>query len=193
MNLAKFIATFNLYHRITAEKTGIYIFSMNDNKNSLSINQGFTLMELMVTVTIIAILATITMPSFLVQRQRGEVAEAMRLADSIRASVTDYYSINLSFPADNSAAGLPEPDLLIGNKVTRIEVKNGAIHITLGNKASKPLHDKILSLRPAVVTGSPASPISWLCGADYPVTGMEEAGENRTDLADAVLPASCGN
>ena len=193
MNLPKFIPTINLYNRIWPEKTGAHISPMTDNKNAITKITGFTLMELMVTLAIIAILASITMPSFLVQRQRGEVAEALRLADSIRASVTDYYTINLSFPADNSAAGLPEPDLLIGNKVTRIEVEDGAIHITLGNKVSKPLQAKTLSLRPAVVTGSPTSPISWLCGADYPVEGMEEAGENKTDLDDAVLPASCGN
>ena len=191
MNPPKYIFIFNLLHRPGAKKTSTNISPVTDNNSSIMVNRGFTLMELMVAVTIIGILATISMPSFLAQRQRSEVAEALRMADTIRASVTDYYIKNLSFPADNSVAGLPEPGLLIGNKVTGIEVEDGAIHITLGNKVSKPLQAKVLSLRPAVVIGSPTSPISWLCGADVPVKGMKEVGANKTDLTDAVVPASC--
>ena len=158
-----------------------------------AINRGFTLVELMITVAIVAILATITMPSYLAQRQRNDVAEALRMAKSIRDDVTDYYEKNLSFPRNNKKAGVPEPDLLIGNKVTRMEIEDGVIHITLGNKVSKPLQDKTISLRPAIVTGSPASPISWLCGFDEPVPGMEAAGKNKTDINIGLMPASCGN
>ena len=161
------------------------------NYRSLTVLRGFTLIELMVTIVIIGILATITIPSYLISRQRSDVAEALRMADTIREDVTAYYDINLSFPADNNEAGVPEPDLLIGNNVTRIEIEDGVIHITLGNKVSKPLQGKILSLRPAIVTGSPKSPISWLCGSDNAVTGMEAVGENKTDLDNAIVPASC--
>ena len=161
------------------------------NYRSLTLNRGFTLIELMVTIVIISILATITIPSFLISRQRSDVAEALRMADTIREDVTAYYYYNLSFPANNNKAGVPEPDLLIGNNVTRIEIEDGAIHITLGNKVSKLLQGKILSLRPAIVTGSPKSPISWLCGSDSAVTGMEAVGENKTDLDNAIVPASC--
>lgn len=150
-------------------------------------------MELMIAIAIIGILATIAMPSMLVSRQRSEVAEVLRKADTIREDVTTYYNYHLSFPSDNSEAGVPEPELLIGNKITSMEIEDGAIHITLGNKASKPLHGKILSLRPAIVTGSPNSPISWLCGAEEPVAGMEAAGENKTDLDDSIVPRSCDN
>lgn len=156
-------------------------------------NRGFTLIELMVTVAIVAILATITMPSYLAQRQRNDVAEAIRMAKNIRDDVTSYYNTNLSFPSSNNEAGIPEPELLIGNKITRMEVEDGAIHITLGNKVSKPLQDKIVSLRPAIVTGSPASPISWLCGFDEPVPGMEAIGTNKTDVNNGLVPASCAN
>ena len=148
-------------------------------------------MELMIAIAIIGILATIAMPSMLVSHQRSEVAEVMRKADTIREDVTAYYNHHLSFPSDNNEAGVPEPELLIGNKITSMKVEDGAIHITLGNKASKPLQGKILSLRPAIVTGSPNSPISWLCGAEEPVAGMETVGENKTDLDDSIVPVSC--
>ncbi len=154
-------------------------------------NRGFTLIELMVTLAVIAILATITMPSLLNQRLRSEVAEALHMAEAIREDVDDYYIRNLSFPSDNNEAGVPEANLLIGNKVTSIEIEDGAIHITLGNKINKSLQDKIITLRPAIVSGSPASPISWLCGYDIPVSGMEAIGKNKTDITKASVPASC--
>jgi type IV pilus assembly protein PilA len=161
-----------------------------DHRRPVS-SSGFTLMELMVTVAIIGILATITMPSFLISRQRADVNRALHKADTIREDVTRYYQSNLSFPASNKDAGIPEPELLIGNRYTRMEIENGAIHITLGNKISRPLHGKILSLRPAVVTGSPNSPISWLCGFETPVSGMRAIGKNRTSLDRTIAPISC--
>jgi len=48
-------------------------------------------------------------------------------------------------------------------------------------------------MRPAVVTGSPASPISWLCGFDEAVTGMEAIGKNKTDIDEGLVPSSCGS
>ena len=168
--------------------------SLSEDTNKTPIvNRGFTLIELMIAVAVVGILATIAIPSNLVHRQRSEVAEALRMVATIRQDVTYYYIKNLSFPSDNSEAGVPEANLLIGNKVSSIEVEDGAIHITLGNKVTKSLQDKILTLRPAIVIGSPTSPISWLCGSDEPVQGMEAIGNNKTDLANAIVPASCDN
>ena len=160
-------------------------------KNCLAKNLGFTLIEMMVVVAIVSILATIALPSYIAKHQRSDVAKALRMAKNIRSDITNYYSANINFPSDNNEAGLPEPELLIGNKVTRIEVDGGVIHITLGNKVSQSLIGKVVSLRPAVVTGSPTSPISWLCGFDEPVTGMEAVGQNKTDISPGLIPSSC--
>ena len=152
---------------------------------------GFTLIELMVVVTIIGILASIAIPNYQNYIQRTEMIDALSMASEIKTHITEYHKEQLAFPVDNKMAGVPAPELLINNRVTRTVVESGAIHITLGNKAAKLQHGKVLTFRPAVVTGSPTSPISWLCGYDEPVKGMQAIGINKTDIADELLPSAC--
>jgi type IV pilus assembly protein PilA len=153
--------------------------------------KGFTLIELMVVVAIIGILASMAMPQYQVYVHRSEVTEAIGMAANIREDVTAYYVETLVFPKDNKQAGVPDPEKLIGNRITGVEVVSGAIHVTMGNKVAKPLQGKILTFRPATVDGSPKSPISWLCGYDEPVVGMSAVGANRTSLSNEYLPAAC--
>lgn len=152
---------------------------------------GFTLIELMVVVAIIGVLASIALPNYQSYVQSSEVTEVLSVTNALRSKVNTQYVDQLSFPSDNEAAGVPAEHLLIGNRITGIRIEEGAIDVTMGNKASAPLHGKILTFRPAVVTGSPTSPITWLCGFSEPVPGMEAIGENRTDLDKTFLPTLC--
>jgi len=64
----------------------------------------------------------------------------------------------------------------------------GAFHVHLGNKAHAGLSGKTLTIRPIVVTGSPASPFSWVSGDAQAPKGMQAVGDNLTDVDRGFLP-----
>jgi type IV pilus assembly protein PilA len=153
--------------------------------------RGFTLIELMIVVAIIGILASISIPAYQDYTTRAKIAEAIVLVSELKPNVVSYYRAKNKFPADNMQAGIPDSQYILGNHVQGVSVKNGAIHIEMGNKVPADLKGKILTLRPIVVEGSPESPISWLCGHDPAPTGMKAIGDNLTNLEAKHLPAAC--
>jgi len=145
----------------------------------------------MIVIAIISILATMALPTYQDIIIRAQIKEAMELSEGIKKSIHQYYEIQQKFPVDNSSAQVPKSTHLIGNFVTGIEVQNGAIHISLGNRINAHVKGKILSLYPAIVTENPSSPISWLCGYAEAVDGMTTIGENHTTVPSLYLSPAC--
>ncbi len=81
-----------------------------------TIKNGFTLLEFMIVVTIIGILASISLPQYQAYVQRTEMVEALSMASHYKEKTADYYEKNLTFPKDNHALGVPSSNLIIGNR-----------------------------------------------------------------------------
>jgi type IV pilus assembly protein PilA len=152
---------------------------------------GFTLLELMMAVAVLAILAMIALPSFRDRIVRQQVQEALPLVDFARQAISAQYTATAKLPADNAAAGLPPPDRIVSKYIASVVVKDGALVLTFGQQVSGLLAGKKVSLRPATVDGYPMVPITWLCGRASVPSNMSVHGPNETTLVAAYLPLSC--
>jgi len=152
---------------------------------------GFTLIELMIVIAMISILATMAIPSFQDRVIRTQIQEALNFAEIAKTNIEEFYKMKKTFPKDNSEAGLPAAEKIIGNYVTGLRVTDGAIHIYLGNKINKNVEGKTITIRPAIVKGEPMVPISWIPGFATVPEGMTVVGKNKSDILPRLLPVSC--
>ncbi|HZE11619.1 MAG TPA: pilin [Burkholderiales bacterium] len=154
-------------------------------------DRGFTLIEMMVVVGIIAVLALLAIPTYQDKFIRDQIAEALPLADIAKPPVALQWALVQTFPADNAAAGLPVADKIVNNTISSVAIQDGAIQITFGNKANNTIRGKILTLRPAVVADAPIVPVTWVCGYATAPEKMTIKGENRTNIPPGWLPIRC--
>jgi type IV pilus assembly protein PilA len=153
--------------------------------------QGFSMLEVMAVVAVIGILAVLAIPSYMDRIVREQVKSSLPLADLAKRPVAASWTLTQKFPADNAAAGLPVADKIVSNYVSSVAVRDGAIHMTFGNRVSAAINGKMLSLRPAVVEDAPIVPVEWVCGNAETPDKMKSAGENLTNIAPELLPQEC--
>jgi len=126
------------------------------------ISAGFTLIELMIVVAIIAILAAIAIPAYQDYLIRAQVSEGVVLASGAKAGVWDYVSNNGTYPPGNESAGLAKSTSITGNYVSSVDVTNGVIKVMFdGPSANIKIRSssKYLILSPIDLGGS----INWVC------------------------------
>jgi type IV pilus assembly protein PilA len=152
---------------------------------------GFSVVEMMVVLGVVATLALMTLPSYIEKSVRDQVNEALPIADIAKPPIALTWAATKAMPTDNAAAGLPLADKIVNNYVRSVAVQDGAIHITFGNSASKSIAGKILTVRPAVVEDSPVVPVAWICGNGAVPDKMTVKGVNQTNLPPLFLPLRC--
>jgi len=132
------------------------------------IQQGFTLIELMIVVAIIGILAAVAVPMYLDYTVRTQVASGLTLASGAKASVTEYFQDQGAFPSSNTLAGLSAPTNIAGKYVSQIEVTGaGLIQVTYGGPdVNTKILNTILTMTPSDAGGS----VLWACTGDATLT-----------------------
>lgn len=120
---------------------------------------GFTLLELLIAMTIIGILAGIALPVYLGYTIRAQVAEGLNLVGGAESAEAEYITHTGRVPADNLAVNLPSPTSISGHYVSQIQVAQGSIVITYGNQANQQISGDTLILSPMTTAGS----IAWQC------------------------------
>jgi type IV pilus assembly protein PilA len=92
-----------------------------------SMQKGFTLIELMIVVAIIAILAAIAIPAYQNYLIRAQVSEGATLADGAQTAVVEFYANNGRFPKSNASAGLAKAASITGKYVAQVDVNSGKV------------------------------------------------------------------
>lgn len=164
---------------------------MNRDPISIVKSRGFTLVEMMAVIAVIGILSLMVIPTYQDRIIRQQIEAALPLTDLAKQPIAAGWALTHTFPTDNAAAGLPAADHIVNNYVSAVDVRDGAINITFGNRAMSTIRGKILTIRPAVVEDAPVVPVAWVCGrADAPQR-MTPKGINQTNLPTLYLPLEC--
>ena len=150
------------------------------------IQQGFTLIELMIVVAIIGILAAVALPAYQDYTVRAKMSEVMLAASACRTTITEIYQSGGTPPAANAWGCEGANSKYVAsvatdaNGVVTVATATAGTGMPAGNVTLVPLSGGV----PATAAMALAGPVAingWRCG--LPGDG--------TTIAAMYLPGSC--
>ena len=143
------------------------------------IQQGFTLIELMIVVAIVGILAAIALPAYRDYTIRAKVSEGLAAAGACKTSVSDYAANKGTLPADLAASGCSSsPTQYLGG----LDVASGVITVTTAaNTELGDASSKTVKLTPSAPDTATFVIATWTC----------RPGTTGTAMDTKYLPGSC--
>ena len=120
------------------------------------VQQGFTLIELMIVVAIIGILAAVALPAYQDYTVRAKVTEVMLAASAGKNGVTEFYTLNSALP---SAASL-----VIESQATKYVasvVQDLGVITATATAAESKISAKTITLSPT--ENAAKTQLSWAC------------------------------
>ena len=121
------------------------------------IQQGFTLIELMIVVAIIGILAAVAIPAYQDYTVRARVTEGLSLASAGKTAISEFFATSGALPTNNATAGLATAASYTGNSVASVTV-NGSGALTVAFSGA-PIAGATLMLSPTTAGGG----VVWDC------------------------------
>ena len=128
-----------------------------------SIQKGFTLIELMIVVAIIAILAAIAISQYQDYVIRSQVSEGSSLSDGVKTAVGEFVNNKGKFPPNNTSAGLANKASIVGNYVSQVDVCGGTVVASFSSTAPRKANTAINSLTLTFSPITSAGSITWNC------------------------------
>jgi prepilin-type N-terminal cleavage/methylation domain len=138
---------------------------MNTMRVQRRLVAGFTLIELMIVVAIVAILLAIALPSYTDYVTRGKLTEAQNTLSAYRVSMEQYYQDNRSYLAAGGGCGVdpaPVSSTLKYFALGCTPAASGSTYVAdaTGN-AGSPVSGFTFEINNANVRSTPAAPAGW--------------------------------